>query len=376
MNNQIKKNKKHFYNLDALRFLAAFSVFIFHFVQELKSIFPELINSGIFKKVQMITSKGTLGVNFFFVLSGFLITYLIFEEQKLKNKFNLKNFLIRRFLRIWPLYFIIIIIGFYLFPLIFNDYSTVHSPLYYITFLANFDEINVGLYDSINFLTAPWSVAVEEQFYLFWGLFMFLLFKLRTKAFPIILIGLIIFSIGFSYLNINDPRVIYYHTFSVMSNILIGAGLAYFYFNKANFLIKIRTLNKISIILIYLLGGFIILFKNKIFIGQLIPFEHLIISLFFAFIIYDQIELKHSFYKIGKVKLFNYLGKISYGLYLYHLIVIFIMTKLFNNFVEISNLIVYTIIFFVISISLTILVSSISYRFIEKPFLKLKQIFY
>src|SRR5690606_19355370 len=125
-----------FENLDALRFLAAFSVFVFHFFRDVNGLEPELQEYRIFDIVLSITDKGSLGVNFFFVLSGFLITYLILHETKYKGHFSLKNFLIRRTLRIWPLYFIVILIGFVIFPLLISNYYTVHEPLMYVAFLA------------------------------------------------------------------------------------------------------------------------------------------------------------------------------------------------------------------------------------------------
>ena len=176
-----KLHNVYFHNLDAARFIAAFAVFLLHFSNEIKGQFPSLNESSLFKLIYLFTGKGGLGVNFFFVLSGFLITYLILKEYKDYNKFHLGKFLIRRTLRIWPLYFIIGLIGFVLFPLIFSDYHTLHHPLNYFFFLANFDEIWYGANDPINFLTSPWSVAVEEQFYLFWGIVLFALFKNTNK---------------------------------------------------------------------------------------------------------------------------------------------------------------------------------------------------
>ncbi len=376
LQNNIKLAKPYFENLDALRFIAAFAVFIFHFFQEIKHFLPNIQENKIYKMITVFTGKGTLGVNFFFVLSGFLITYLILFESSKTQHFNLKNFLIRRTLRIWPLYYLIVLLGFVVFPLILKGYNTVHSPLNYILFLANFDELRIGLADNVNFLTAPWSVAVEEQFYLFWGILLFLISAIKQQFLNSLIFIFILFSIGFSIWYFNDHRVLYYHTFSVMSNILTGAFLANAFFHKARWLLNIKQLKKTSIVLIYIIGIGMIVLKNKIFIGYFAAFEHLVLSLFFAFVIFEQIYLDHSFFKFGRLKLFTHLGRISYGLYLYHLVVFYVLTYLLTRSTYFnSHSILQVILFFVFGTGLTYLVSRLSYTYFEKPFLNLKKRF-
>jgi len=373
----IKINRPQFKNLDALRFLAAFSVFIFHFFNEIKGLIDISENNFLYKGITFFTSKGLLGVNFFFVLSGFLITYLILFEIKHQKSFNLKHFLIRRTLRIWPLYFIVVLIGFVLFPILFANYNTAHQPLNYVLFLANFDEIWYGANDAVNFLTSPWSVAVEEQFYLVWGILLFGLSRLKTMNLPTLIVLLLLFSFGFRWLNVENLRVIYYHTFAVMPDILAGAFLGYSVFKKSTWIDKLKSMSQLKILIIYVVGFLLILFKTKLFTGQLIVFERYVFALFFAFILLDQIKFKYSIFKIGKIKLFNHLGKISYGLYMYHLIVLYVLKELFlldlNDYL--TNNFVLVIIYFIEGIILTYFVALLSYKLIEKPFLTLKKRF-
>lgn len=377
--NNIKSHVKrpHFKNLDALRFLAAFSVFLFHFFSDLKSFIPNIEHNTLYKGITTFTSKGLLGVNFFFVLSGFLITYLILFELKHQNNFNLKHFLIRRTLRIWPLYFIIICIGFLVFPFLFSDYETSHQVVNYLFFLANFDEIWYGANDSVNFLTSPWSVAVEEQFYLMWGILLLGLSQLKKLNLMTLIVVLLGASFVFRFMNYHDSRLIYYHTFSVMPDILIGAGLAHFYLKKTDWLVKLKTLSQFKIITVYCIGFLIILLKNKLFTGQLIVLERYVFALFFAFILLEQIYFKHSFFKLGRLNLFNHLGKVSYGLYMYHLVVLFVLQKfmigIINEFDVNHYLII--IIYFILGILGTYTLSFASYHLIEKPFLTLKKRF-
>ena len=104
------KKKIYFENLDGLRFFCFFSVFLYHSFHTENEIIK---SSPIYKFVtEEIFKNGNLGVNFFFVLSGFLITYLLIAEKKLNGQIDLKKFWIRRILRIWPLFYFCVGFGF------------------------------------------------------------------------------------------------------------------------------------------------------------------------------------------------------------------------------------------------------------------------
>ncbi|MBK9047983.1 MAG: acyltransferase [Bacteroidetes bacterium] len=108
--------KVYFENLDGLRFLCFLSVFFFHsFHTEYDFIKDNPVCTFIKKD---LFGNGNLGVNFFFVLSGFLITFLLIEEKKLNRQIDLRNFWIRRILRIWPLFYFCVFFGFVMFPMI------------------------------------------------------------------------------------------------------------------------------------------------------------------------------------------------------------------------------------------------------------------
>lgn len=360
----------YFENLDALRFLAALSVFIFHFFRDINGFYPNLVDDQIFKVLLVFTNKGSLGVNFFFVLSGFLITYLILQEKRSTNHFSLWKFLVRRTLRIWPLYFIIVLLGFVLFPLILENFQTSHNPILYLFFLANFDEIYNTATDTYNFLTAPWSVAVEEQFYLIWSLLLFPLLKIKSFRLEYLIAILYLLSFLFSWLNRDNHSIIYYHTFSVCQDILTGAFFGLSLFNGRMWLKKIISMKRYQVILIYIIGfGFCVL-KTKLFAGDLIVFERLVLSIFFGFIIIEQSQSTNSLYKIGRLKFLTFLGKISYGFYMYHLIVLFFV----SNYLGSSGWHGWQpiVLYFLIALPLTVLVSVASFYCIEKPLLKLK----
>ena len=374
MKAQSDKKIPHIYfeNLDALRFLAALSVFIFHFSRDINAYYPSLKLSQIGKALISIGEKGNLGVNFFFVLSGFLITYLILAELKNTGGFSLRKFLIRRTLRIWPLYFIVILIGFVLFPLFLEGYHTSHNPWMYVAFLANFDELTNGVSDSANFLTSPWSVAVEEQFYLFWGLLFFGLSRLKKINLNYIIFALYILSFIFRFSYWTDERIIYYHTFSVCQDIITGSFIAWSLHHAKPWIEKLKNIKKSVVILIYVLGIGICLAKNKIFMNELIVFERFVLSAFFGFVILDQIRGQNSFFKFGKIKPFNFLGKISYGIYMYHLIVMFLVVEWMNSWETHGYWM--AVFYLLFSLIITIIIAVLSYFLIEKPLLKKKPI--
>ena len=91
---------RYFYTFDVLRFLAFLIVFLHHLPTTDNTFFNFFMHSG------------GIGVQIFFVLSGFLISYILIEEKKISNKLNLKNFFMRRVLRIWPLYYAMIFFAF------------------------------------------------------------------------------------------------------------------------------------------------------------------------------------------------------------------------------------------------------------------------
>ncbi len=364
--------KIYFENLDAIRFLCFLSVFFHHsFYTELEHIkgneWYSFIKHDIFR-------NGNLGVNFFFVLSGFLITYLLLEEKKLKTQISIPKFWMRRVLRIWPLFYFCVFFGFIVFPqikLFFGEASMeTANPLMYISFLNNFDIINSGLPDS-SMLGIVWSIAIEEQFYLVWPIFIYFIPFRRLWILFISLIGIsLVYSSFYTYHDLNFE----YHTLSCMSDLTIGATAAWLVLISKKFKEHIINLNRTTILFIYV--GFIsfYFFRDEFIIN--IPYTHtierLLISLFIVYIILEQVFSKNSILKMGRFKRLNKLGQISYGLYCLHFIGILIANKI-TKMVGINNEL-WQIVLIETSLALTIsiIISKISYRFFESPFLNLK----
>ncbi len=352
-------------------------------------------NSGDgFQLVFKFLLVGDLGVNFFFVLSGFLITYLLLKEKEQNTQINIRFFYLRRILRIWPLYFFVLFICFVIIPII-TPFLPEHFPVYasnfwlnkglYLFFLGNFDYLIHGI--SNNVVGVLWSVSVEEQFYLFWPL---LLIIFPRKHLVKVFIALILFStlyrlFGTSGLTLN--LMLKYHTFSCISDLSVGALSAKLCTNE-KIMESFVNIKKHWIDLFYAGGLLLIIFRFDIYnlepVNALTPknYSHIlksimpvVYSFFFAFILIEQVFAKNSIFKIGQIPYISKLGKISYGLYCYHMVAMFIVVSVF---IKLGYKAIHpsaTLLFIeaIIAFIVTIIISSISYKYFESQFLRLKE---
>lgn len=198
--------KKYYPNLNTLRFIAA-SLVIIHHIEQMKSLF------GIanFWHVPFFEVIGKLGVVLFFVLSGFLITTLLLDEKDHKGKIDVGHFYLRRVLRIWPVYYLIVVLGFFVWPYlpfleipgkdIFPEVLGHRMPniLFYLTIFAN---LGVVIYGSVPYTSQSWSIATEEQFYLFWPFVVICFSKRLVGVMSGILVGYWVIRYFFHYKNV------------------------------------------------------------------------------------------------------------------------------------------------------------------------------
>ncbi len=374
-------HKVYFQNLDGLRTIAFLLVFFQHGISD------QLLHGhdGFMDSLlHMLFRGGETGVSVFFVLSGFLITYLILNELNTNNTINIKHFYIRRALRIWPLYYAVLVFVFFIYPVLRNlagmDSSHGHTIPYYFLFLSNFDIIHIDhnfATTAWGHITVTWSVAVEEQFYLTWPLF----FAFVPKRFyPTIFIAIICLSLIFRYYHLHDKPVLLYHSLIVCGDLALGGLCAYCAINYKQFIHFFENLHKSYIVLVYYLGFLGLLFLPNLSENNslILLFSRLINVLFFAFVILEQNYAQHSFYKFSNIKTLTFWGKYTYGLYLIHNIVLLFLAmglgpKLLNINYETSFLSTFIVCF--IGLIISMLVSYISYEYFEKRFLTLKEKF-
>ena len=376
-----KRSTVFFPNLDGLRFFSFLAVFLYHcylsFFSNIQSSAP-----GFYNTIEFFFRHGYLGVNFFFVLSGFLITYLLLREKELNGTIHVGKFYVRRILRIWPLYYLCLIIGFVLFPMIrqFSGESTLESanPWYYALFLANFDYMHTWpVKPEAILLSVLWSVAVEEQFYLTWPL---LLKMIARKFYPYIFPSIILLSLLFrSFYTGNteaDHAVRYFHTLSLIGDMAVGGLFAYLLSFENRFYRFTVSMPRLLIVVIYIVTFLVVLFKNYLFpCGVPVVFERLVIAILFGMIIAEQNFSQHSLFKMGNHKIVSRLGIYTYALYCLHLLGMYAMVKVTGLLhLSLENWMVATGIS-VGALLLSIVISYGSYHLFEKWFLRLKDRF-
>lgn len=373
MNSQ--ENKIFFEGLNALRFFAALAVIITHI--ELSKNSYGIENCWASSKI--VFNLGGLGVYFFFVLSGFLITFLLMIEKEKTGTIAIKKFYMRRILRIWPLYFLLVLLGFFILPM----FESLHIPFLEPSFHKNFyfnlffflimlPNLAFSLYPAVPHIGHLWSIGVEEQFYLAWPVIIKksgkILETLITLVGLLVIVKLAVLYLCQSYPNSDSLRsikkLIAMSKFECMA---IGGIGAYLYHNKKN---VISFVNKpiVSLIALAITTLIVLYIPQKLQDGQ-----HLIISVLFLIIILNVVSTQIKWLTI---KLFDFLGKISYGIYMYHFMVLPIVIISLTKFIQpTENIVLFNLLLYSLSIMVTITIAWLSYNFFELKFIQLKNKF-
>jgi len=367
-----QKPKVYFENLDGLRFISFLSVFLFH---SFHTNFDYIKNSSGYAFVKYgLFKNGNLGVNFFFVLSGFLITFLLLKEKEHYGKIDVISFWKRRIFRIWPLFYFCVLFGFLVFPLLKSFFgqtpNETANPIFYLTFLNNFDFINEGLPDA-SVLGVLWSIAIEEQFYFVWPL---LLSALPARFYPYIFGIVILISLGFRYLHDKDFIYFEFHTLSCMGDLAVG-GFGAWLAQSNHFITRIRNLSRIWISVLYILVASIYFFRDE-FLFSIHPVrivERLFIAIVFLMVLLEQNYSANSLFKMKNLKRISELGVITYGLYCLHFIGILIATTITSRLS--LNVYLWEVLFLdtLMALLITIFISKLSFKYYELPFLKMNQ---
>lgn len=350
---------KNLPNITSLRFFLALLVVIFHISQfSANRGFPSFDGLPVFR-------KGTEAVYMFFSLSGFLIIRNLFEEKLKTGTVSLKAFYKRRILRIFPLYYAVLIFGLLYYNIILpklgfevdeRQYSVWQGIVLGGTFFSNI----LAAYRPGGILEILWSIGIEEQFYLFVAP-LFLLIPVK-KLFYFLLFFTVVYFLVYNAKSVEILRdykmLFYYFSFSGLVAIL--------YVKYADF--KIYFPFKILI-----LGTFVIYFITDFFTDNLSDSAYQLISmLLFSASIFCLIQTP---YRILENKNLKYLGKISYGIYMTHAIVMQITGLVFLKIVaqhKFINSAIFILSFNLATIILTIIVAHLSYKYFESYFLKYK----
>ncbi len=346
------KQNKRIPALDGMRAISILLVIGAHLKHS--DVFSSLLPSYIY-------FDGTLGVGVFFTISGFLITTLMLKEEDSKGKINLKNFYIRRFLRLMPVYYAFLI------ALVIIDYLTIVNItwcqyLSALTYTKNF------------FCTSwidghLWSLAVEEQFYLVWPLiFYFVPKKYRIKIAVALVITAPIFRLIFYV--IKQGSLLSFSFFSNMDCLMIGCLVAYIYFKEYKIIGLLNNLPQGLVRLVALgLVFFSSLIQHLLLFGFFtVPFNKTVQSIAVGILIVSySLQPKGWSYNFLNLKFITYIGVLSYSIYLWQQPLL-----VSSGFYGKENPIV---IIFPYSIFIIAIVSILSYELLEKYFFKLKKKF-
>lgn len=343
-----------FPGLNTIRFYAALAVVINHVGAQ----FPP--DHKFFRFINSFFPEAQDAVNLFFVLSGFLITYLLLHERTTTGKINIKNFYIRRTLRIWPLYYLVALSGLVIFPILFANYPLTGLPRYKLALalclLPNFAGLSVPM-------THLWSIGVEEQFYALWPWVNRDDVTILRVSFGIIIVKLLTTPVIMSFNYGNTAAIFFSLRFECMA---IGALGAYLYSKKANYLKWVYHPG----VQIVALGAFVYL---VIFDVPVNTYNIVWASLTYIVLIMNIATNQYSLLKLNFPPI-EKLGEISYGLYLYHFPVLYLIYFMTHN-VGFKSIWTSPFLLLIITVVSTWAVAALSYRWFEAPFLNLKRRF-
>lgn len=343
-----------------------------------------IIEHDLVKWYHPITAElGPLGVIFFFVLSGFLITYLLFTERDVTGSISVRKFYIRRFLRIWPLYYLIVLLGFLVLPQfeifgIPSQSGIINGPddnflISFFLFMFIFPNLAMSIFGPFPNIGQLWSIGVEEQFYFAWP---WLMKKAKSHFKTIVwfmfaLIGLkaIILALdGFVKKEYWDVVIRFFAMTKLESMALGGLGAWALYYKKDEIL---KPLYHPFTQLAALLGIPILLYFTPAVFQNAI---HIVYSVLFLVIILNVSTNPKSMLKLEHPILHS-LGRVSYGLYMYHMMVIAAVLHLFAPLIPASdrNGFWASSLFYLASFAISIGISYLSYHFFESRFIRLKR---
>lgn len=349
-------------NLDPLRFFLASTVLLFHLPQLSR-------NQGLpFFDGLPIYHRGIEAVYMFFVLSGFLIIRLIYRA-KLRDAFSIKDFYVRRILRIFPLYYLILGFGLLFYNVILPaldipfpiNYTWKEAFFYTVFFLPN---VFAKVFDPGGIIAVLWSIGIEEQFYIMIAPMLFFINTKWVLRFLSLLLA-VYFIVYWSdiFVILRKFTFVYFFLF---------AGGVVAIMEERNML---QFLKRSPIVPIAICALTLLYFITDWFMFEPLWLRDLFTCMLFALFIHSLafnnrgIELKS--------RLLDHFGHISYGIYMYHAIVLNAVVFMFLKLEILQNLnwTLTVVLMHLLTFAGTLLIAHISYTYFELYFLKLKNKF-
>jgi peptidoglycan/LPS O-acetylase OafA/YrhL len=354
MANSTVQNRRYLVGLDGLRGLAVLSVIFYHIG------FPW-------------ASGGFLGVVVFFVLSGYLITDLIMTEWEQRGRIDLKNFWIRRARRLLPamLAMLVIIIGWvslFLPQLLETLQADALAALLYISnwWYIFHHQSYFDSFQSPSLLTHFWSLAVEEQYYLFWPLLLTFGLRFISKRsilfITLTIAGISALTMAILYEPGSDPSRVYYGTDTRAFSLLIGSALALIWPSQklaAKVQLPLRfvlnLVGTIALVVILLMVGLTNQYEPFLYRGGMV-----LLSIAAMLLVAVLVHPANSISRVINFKPLRWLGVRSYGIYLWQYPVLVLTSPAINT----TGISIGRVIF---QLTCIIVLSSLSWKFIENP---------
>jgi peptidoglycan/LPS O-acetylase OafA/YrhL len=359
------EKRKFFPHINALRFVAILITVMGHWV---------LVGGLTDRSVLW----GEYGVDLFFTISGFLITLNLLdskEQYPVKTSIKIKNFFVNRSLRIFPAYFSLLII-----LTIIQHFCNITlylngSGIYFFTYSSNFLFYIKG-FPPVSYLNHTWSLAVEEQFYIIWP-FIILFAPIKKMQYPIlgfILVGLMTHLFHPTETGIRYQGLVRFLPNANYHTIGTGAMLAFLIEKRPTSLGKIASfLNPLPSLFLFCISYY---FRLNYPGSRLIILGHELILcwLTMSLVFYGWKGYEGISKKVFDFKIVQYIGKISYGIYLFETPISFLIINSAHRLhVDFWNSAAIKILILALA---TMIVSGTSYKYLEQPFLRLKRRYY
>jgi peptidoglycan/LPS O-acetylase OafA/YrhL len=347
---------KYYENLDGVRGIAALMVVVFHFFRS--DISKNLPHLSIF---QALTEFGQHGVSLFFILSGFVITRILMNSKEKPDYF--KNFYIRRALRIFPLYYSFLLLWYFVLPYFdHSEFTPFKSQIPFYLYIQNFFVIfNLPRMGPPHF----WTLAVEEHFYLVWPLIVYLT---PNKRLIWAIAGFVLVSFLIKYYFLTHDLPIKKFTFTRWDQIVMGAGIVLL--ERKGFFKIPKNFIYVVFLTIFIIIPTVYTYReqsNIFFFKEL--FKYFFLAIFFGCLLCLLLFEDRLLFlnRMLKLPIMQYFGKTSYGIYVWHMMVITIMEANWFSEIMVLDLLIVTF--------LTLLAAHLSFKFIEEPFLRFKNRF-
>jgi peptidoglycan/LPS O-acetylase OafA/YrhL len=364
--------------LDGVRGLAVLSVLLYHFVAQ------TVVTNGFERALDWALGYGLLGVDLFFILSGFLITGILYDARDETDYF--KSFYMRRVLRIFPLYYGVLAVVFFVVPLFpflrETDLGRLHEHqawawLYGVNVYLSFH----GGWGALSYLDHFWSLAVEEHFYFVWPLLVWL-FRSRPKALMNLALGVALLSFGSrmvaSLLGVEQVVTVVLTPFQLDALCLGGFFAIYVRETGGGNVMKRALLPMVIAAAAVAVLAFGIQHFTEVGPLALQPVRRGMYRLMLAALLLwafaaPASSLVSRFFRSGPMVT---LGKYSYGLYVYHHFLSYYFSSHRTEF-EVARVVgshtLAVLIQAVVGIGVSMAVAWLSFEYFEKPFLRLKR---